>query len=278
MATNLGLVFQKRAIDRLGLRREGSPFWVLLVREPLWLTGILTQIGLGTTCLLVAQALIGPALIPGLVSAGLIVLVGGSILIAGERPTASVLAGTVLLMGAPVLVSCSRMSIHIRTYDFANLQFLARAGLSSAGLLVAILALQLVRRRLRRHLSRLLMLEAGFLLVLSNLWIGPFVAILTRLLLGGWAPGEAMAAAGLGAVQLATNLLGTAKVQLAFRHGQVGQLVPVKQIPIQMAPAALYLLVFRLRLPSSSSLAFLAAAFVLILCGSALLLHRRKSA
>jgi hypothetical protein len=79
-------------------------------------------------------------------------------------------------------------------------------------------------------------------------------------------------------VQLATNLLGTAKVQLAFRHGRAGQLVPIKHIPIQLAPAALYLLVFQLRPPATSSLFFLTAATALILGGSALLLHRRERA
>ena len=46
-----------------------------LVRTPLWLFALFLRFGIGTIFFMIAQVLIGPVLIPGLIASGLVILV-----------------------------------------------------------------------------------------------------------------------------------------------------------------------------------------------------------
>ena len=63
-ANNIGILLQKKVVNRIAGNRQG--FFTKLIRNPLWLVGFIIQIGLGTTFFLLAQVRLGPALIPGL--------------------------------------------------------------------------------------------------------------------------------------------------------------------------------------------------------------------
>ena len=80
IAHNVGDLLQKKAVK--------------LIRKPLWLMGFVIHMGLGTTFFLLAQVRLGPALIPGLMAFGMIVLVIGSLWILKERLGFGEITGT----------------------------------------------------------------------------------------------------------------------------------------------------------------------------------------
>ena len=55
-----------------------------IAKDKTWLLGLILQLAIGSVFFMVAQLLIGPDLVPGLMAAGLIVLAIGSVRILGE--------------------------------------------------------------------------------------------------------------------------------------------------------------------------------------------------
>ena len=78
---NIGLVLQKKVVNEVS---EEAKFFRSLVKKPLWITGLLMELIIGSVFFMIAQIYIGPALIPGLMAFGLIFLAIGSVKIVGE--------------------------------------------------------------------------------------------------------------------------------------------------------------------------------------------------
>lgn len=68
---NLGMLIQKPAVAKT---TAGSSLIRQLIRSPLWLGGFALQFIIGMPLNMLAQSLIGPAIIPGLMAVGLVVL------------------------------------------------------------------------------------------------------------------------------------------------------------------------------------------------------------
>jgi hypothetical protein len=64
-------------------------------------------------------------------------------------------------------------------------------------------------------------------------------------------------------------------VQLAFRVTNASLAIPLQQIPVQTAPAFVFLLVFRLSAPSAAAVLMFCLAVVLIIGGTFLLARRQ---
>ncbi len=79
-----GIIIQKKAVNDMPAEDRAQRFLRTLIKSPKWLGGLLLEYGLGTASFLVAQSLIGPTLVPGLMASGLIVLAIGSVKIIGE--------------------------------------------------------------------------------------------------------------------------------------------------------------------------------------------------
>jgi uncharacterized membrane protein len=73
-----------------------------------------------------------------------------------------------------------------------------------------------------------------------------------------------------------TNAIGIITITQAFRIGQASNLVPIQQVPIQIAPIFVYLLVFLLIPPSIFSILSLVIGIILILISSFLLGKRQE--
>ena len=69
-----GIILQKKAVNDMHAEDKKQRFLSALLKNPLWLGGLALEYGLGTCAFMIAQSLIGPALVPGLMAAGLIVL------------------------------------------------------------------------------------------------------------------------------------------------------------------------------------------------------------
>jgi drug/metabolite transporter (DMT)-like permease len=104
--TQLGSVFQKKAVNE---KSSDSGFMKSLVKSPTWLLGVFLSFGISSIFFLIAQGFIGPALIPGLMSLGLIVLVIGSIKLVGEKLKLEEYLGILLMITGTLLLSLSQL-------------------------------------------------------------------------------------------------------------------------------------------------------------------------
>ena len=77
VVNNLGVLLQKKVVNVHAAQEKG--FMRTLVKNWVWWLGMFLQVGVGMGTFVAAQALIGPALVPGLMASGLIVLALGSV-------------------------------------------------------------------------------------------------------------------------------------------------------------------------------------------------------
>ena len=286
-ASQAGHICQKLVVNQEAGRGKG--FFARLLHRPLWLAGLLLEIGVSTVFFLLAQVRLGPALIPGLTATGLIVLAVGSAWIVREPLRFAELLGIALLIASAVLLGRSRLAIDVGSFDILEWRFLGRAAAFSAAVTALFFALRLRRRsplfaagagRGAKPAIRgaRTALGSGLLYVLSNFWVGPFMGAVLRLFRGELGPAVwAMFAFGSAALVL-TNLFGIAELQRAFRVSRAAVAAPLQILPTQVAPALVYLLVFRLPPPSRAALWQFALGACLILVSSLLMGGRQPRA
>jgi hypothetical protein len=281
-AYNVGMLAQKIAVGRLpaadGIAgRLGSSLFVRLLRSPLWLAGIAAVIVVGVPLNAVAAFWLGPAILPGLMSLGLVVLTVGAVTVAGERLGAADVAGIALVMGGIALVGSSRLRIDVGAAGLhtpAMIVRLAVATLCTASLAAVLLLVALKTRGGRGPLRAL---AAGLLYAPSNLWLAVIMHGLGHWLAG--APiheGLALAVAVLG-VMGASSLSATVVIQYAYRDGNASRVVPIQMVPQQIVPILAFLLVFREMPPSDAALPLAAGGAALILLGAGLLAGRQAT-
>jgi hypothetical protein len=128
-----------------------------------------------------------------------------------------------------------------------------------------ILALELAGSRFAARRELFLAFSSGSLFALSNFWIGPFMGVAVLLLRAPLEVREVILFSVIAVILILTNVIGVGRLQTAFRTGRASQVVPVQQLPIQIAPVLVYLAVFNLQLPSPRSLLFLTSGIVLIM-------------
>jgi hypothetical protein len=293
---------------------EPEGFFARLLRRPIWVLGVALEIGVGTVFFLLAQVYAGPALIPGLMASGLIALALGSAWLLHEPPTFGDMLGIGALIAAAVMLGLSHLNIDLAVFDILEAGFLRRAALFSVTVLALFLVLVFLGRRRRRgHRDNAgpsatltrggansansatrgagsatlrrggwrgqnHALRSGLLYVLSNFWVGPFTGTVLRLFQGRFSLPLAAMFAFTSAVLVLTNLFGIAELQRAFRVSRASVAVPVQMLPTQVAPAIVYLVVFRLEPPSSGALLLFTLGAVLIVVSSFLLGGRQEGA
>jgi hypothetical protein len=273
VVNNTGVLLQKIVVNRIP--EVEQRFFARLVRHPLWLAGFAVHMGLGSTLFLLAQVRLGPALIPGLMAAGLIILVLGSIWILREQLSIAEITGILLLAGAITLLGLSRLTIDVGEFDVLARSFILRSVLFSAVITGLVLSFEILAKHATRYRGSALAISSGLFYVLSNFWVGPFVGAVLRIFDGILTlPVIALFVAG-SAILVVTNIFAIARLQLAFRITNASLAIPIQQIPIQSAPAVVYLVVFRLSAPSTASLPMFCLAIVLII-GSTFVLARRQ--
>jgi hypothetical protein len=272
MAYYSGIVLQKLAVSRLQDHRK---LMVRLIHTPLWLEGFAIQFIIGVPLNLVAAALIGPAILPGLMATGLIALVIGSIRLSHEAFGWMDAAGILFVMGAAALLGLAGLGIDMKSIDFHDGAFQSR--LVSFSLVVgcfsvACLILQRKNSALRGIFRTL---DAGFLFVQSNLWISVMMGLLYRWQGGLFSSRDLTFAIVATAIAATGSLLGVTETQRAFQVGDATRLVPIQAVPQQILPVITFFIVFQLT-PATQNAFFLAGAGVmLVLLGSTLLARRQ---
>lgn len=274
MAFYLGMVVQKAAVRKL---QDHSRLMFRLIRNPLWLEGFAIQFIIGVPLNVLAAALIGPAIIPGLMATGLIVLVIGSIWLGHEAFGWTDGVGILFVMGAAALFGLSGLGIDMKTVDLYDLAFLSR--LVGFTLVVAFLSFtcHFMQRKNGQLRGIFRTLDAGLLFVQSNLWLSMMMGFFYRWQGGLFSIRDLLPLIGATLIAAAGSILGVTETQRAFQVGDASRLVPIQVMPQQILPLATYFLVFQLTPPSEAAFVFAGAGVALVILGSTLLARRQVS-
>jgi drug/metabolite transporter (DMT)-like permease len=282
-AYNAGQIAQKIAVNRLpppapGSGRLRSSLFVRLLASPIWLVGFAVVALVGTPLNLVAALWLGPAILPGLMSLGLVVLAIGAVTVAGEKLGAADLTGIALVMAGILLIGLSRLRVDVASEGMHETALVARlAGftLCSTALAIALLA---VAARAHGARGPLRAVAAGLFFSGSNLWLAVVMNALNHWLAGGpIRDGFGLAAIAL-AIICAASLVGVIVTQHAYRVGNASRVVPIQLVPQQIVPILAFLLVFRCPAPFASALPLAVAGAALVLSGAGLLSGRQVRA
>jgi len=273
-----GIIIQKKAVNEMPAEDKEQRFLRTLIKSPNWLGGLLLEYGLGTAAFLVAQSLVGPALVPGLMASGLIVLAIGSVKIIGEALSLSEYAGIGLIIAGISLLGLSELGISV---DVVR----ERLAASDTAKRIAILTIGLFLLWGITHWGSLwqtrrkgiiMAFSNGFPFAISNLWVNPLLAVFAIVMTGNgnWKQTGLFVLAS--AILVGCNVLGVWQTNEAFKFAQASNIIPVQQISVQITPILFYFYVYALKSPKATSGPFiiLGVAFILL---AAFLLGRRQS-
>jgi drug/metabolite transporter (DMT)-like permease len=291
IADHVGVLIQKAAVNRAP---RGLPLMKSLRKSPLWISGFALQFFLGAPLAVLSVSLIGPAIVPGLMSIGLVVLAFGAIIIQKERVKAMEIAGIAFVILAVTSFGMSRLSIDVHAVSMRDPLLLFRAGAFAA----ALTAIAFICGRIAgRHASRadaggaasadpaaivprvesasaFHAVRAGLLYNLGNLGLGFITAGLARFGRGIFDPVEMTVFLLAAALAAAGTLFGLGATQHALAHGRAAVAIPLQNGVAQILPVLVFFLVYRPYAPGPESLAFLGAACALLMTGVVLLTRR----
>ncbi len=269
---NLGSVFQKKVVNEVP---KEAKFFRSLVKKPLWITGLIMQLGIGSIFFMIAQLFIGPAIIPGLMAFGLIFLAIGSVKIVGESLKKEEIMGIILMIIAIFLLGLSGLRIDITTIEMLQLTTIINMVIFTLSLYSGSILCEIFQRRSERFKGILLAVSSGCQVSINNFWIAPLMAFFVAVFTGTASLGGTILFIVNCGILITSSMLGIAKLQQAFQVANASRMIPIQQVPIQITPIFVYFLVFSLVAPSIFSTIYMMIAIMFILMSSFLLAKRQ---
>jgi drug/metabolite transporter (DMT)-like permease len=275
----VGSLLQKKAVNDVSPEARKSGFMRALVKRPVWILGIICQFGLGAVAFVLAQKIIGPALVPGLTAAGFIVLAVGSVRMLGESLNRVEYLGIAVMIGGVFFLGISGLGIDIATVvallRIPDVQL--RIALFTAALTILWGGLLLASLKSRTRKGIIMALSGGFPYGIMNFWISLLIAVILTITGGRGTILEITVLIVAGVILAVTNVLGVWQMQVTFKYTQASNSVPVHGIAIQVSPIFVYFAVFSLRPGDAMSGVYIVVGALLVII-SGFLLSRRKAA
>jgi uncharacterized membrane protein len=278
LLTQFGQLLEKRAVNHYRVDSQENGFFRRLVKSPVWLSGVFFGLGGGTVAYMLAQSLIGPALTPGLMASGLVILAVGSVRMNKETLNTSEMVGIVLMILGILALGLSGLAINSTQVrkTLADQNALQRITLFTVGFFLMSLISRILAIRSKVRRGMLIALANGFLSCLSDFWINPLLALIAIVLLGNGSHSQIIIFIIASCILVMVASIVTWQNQLAFKYAQASNVVPVAQVPIQIAPIMVYFFIFALTPPNSISVVYILTGTVLTIIAGFLLGRRRE--
>jgi hypothetical protein len=276
--TQFGQLLEKKAVNQFRKDSQENGFFRRLVRSRIWLSGVVFGLGGGTVAYMLAQSLIGPALTPGLMASGLVVLAVGSVRMNQESLNASEIVGIMLMILGILALGLSGLAINstqVRT-TLASQSALQRIALFTASFFTMSIITRVLASHIKDRRGMLIALANGFLSCLSDFWINPLLALIAIVLYGHGSLAQVIIFIIASIILVMVASIVTWQNQLAFKLAQASNVVPVAQVPIQIAPILVYFFIFALTPPNSISVVYILSGTVLTIVAGFLLGRRRE--
>ena len=271
-----GQLLQKKAVNDIRHDDPGRGFMRRLVHSPLWVIGFVVGLCGGTAGYMLAQSLIGPALSPGLMASGLILLSIGSVKLNHEELNKAEITGIVLMIIGILCLGLSELSIsaaQVRTM-LADHSAQVRVIIFTFVLFLGCLISRCLALRSQTRKGLLIVLGNGFLACLSDFWINPMLALIVLVLAGRGTYFQTFFFIMASTILVFTASIITWQNQIAFKYAQASNIIPVAQVPIQISPVMVYFFIFALTPPRTISV-FLILTGTLLTIIAGFLLGRR---
>ncbi len=274
-----GQVLQKKVVNDVRHDDPAKGFFRQLIRSPLWVFGYAVGLGGGTASYMVAQSLIGPALTPGLMASGLIILAIGSVKLNHEELNRSEVTGIILMIIGILCLGLSGLSINSSQAraTLADTSAQIRILIFTAVLFLCCLVSRSLSYRINNHKGLLIALGNGFLSCLSDFWINPLLAVVFLVLTGRGTPNQIFFFIMAVIILIFSGSVFTWASQVAFKYAQASNIIPVAQVPIQISPIVVYFFVFGLTPARPISSVFILTGTVLTILAGFLLGRRAET-
>jgi len=238
--------------------------------------GLLLQIVVGGLVFyFIAIIFIGPALVPGLMSVGLIVLALGSVKILKETLGKEEIFGIMLMIVGVTLLGFSQLSIDVSTFNILDSGFIFRIIVFTIVVLSLTIIFEVLRRKHEKYKGLLMAIEAGLILSLNTVWASPGTTVVTHVVDGIIIEEEIIFGIIIGITLLLFVAIGITIGQISLKYGQANILVPLTSVPIQTIPVIAFFIVF-LSMPSNIfSVIFMIIGLIFITSSSFLLSKRQ---
>ncbi len=270
----LGQVLQKKAVNNIPSGLKGKKYGFLF-RNKTWILGLFLYLVLATVFYMYAEFLLGPVLVPGLMTSGFIALIIGSVTILHEKISFREILGIFILSMGVISLTMSKLIVDCRNIDITNSFIIKKIILFNLLALViwAFFYFLSVKNTDNKHIYRAL--SAGFPYVLSNFWIFPLYVTFPLIFAGDnnfiiWLFFVLSCILLIG-----FNIIGIKELQQAYDLADVSLVAPIQQMPVQIAPL-FYYMVFG-RSFSLKSVFFILFGIVAIL-GSVFLINNPSKA
>ncbi|NVM37913.1 MAG: hypothetical protein HWN81_20135 [Candidatus Lokiarchaeota archaeon] len=269
----IGVLIQKYIINK---HSKDPKFIRSLVRSPLWILGLLLQViigGLGFY--FIAIILIGPALVPGLMAVGLIVLAVGSIKMLNEKLGMEEVIGILLMIAGVTSLGLSELTIDVFTFNIFDSGFIFRIIGFSIAIFVLAIIIEIFRRKYAKNKGLLLAIEAGLILSLNTVWASPGSTVVAHIVDGIIIEEEIIFGIIILIIVLLIVAIGITIGQISLKYGQANVLVPLTNVPIQVIPVITFFIVFLSIPPNVLSVIFVIFGFALVITSSFLLAKKQ---
>ena len=269
----IGALLQKFIVNK---HSDDPKFFKSLVKSPVWILGLLLQViigGLGFY--FIAIILIGPALVPGLMAVGLIVLAIGSIKMLNEKLGKEEIIGILLMIAGVTLLGLSELTIDVFTFNIFDSGFIFRLIGYSITIFVLAIIIEIFRRKHAKNKGLLLAIEAGLILSLNTVWASPGSTVVAHIAEGIIIEEEIIFGIIILIVVLLIVALGITIGQISLKYGQANVLVPLTNVPIQVLPVIAFFIVFLSIPPNVLSVIFVTIGFALVITSSFLLAKKQ---
>ncbi len=238
--------------------------------------GLLLQIVIGGLVFyFIAIIFIGPAIVPGLMSVGLIVLALGSVKMLKETLGKEEIIGILLMIGGVSLLGLSNLSIDVSTFNILNSGFIFRIVVFTIVVLSLAILFEILRRKHEKFKGLLMAIEAGLILSLNTVWASPGTTVVTHVIYGIIINEEIIFGIIIGIILLLIVAIGITIGQISLKYGQANILAPLTSVPIQIIPVISFFIVFLSTPPSVLSVIFMIIGFTLIIISSFLLTKKQ---
>jgi len=238
--------------------------------------GLLLQIVIGGLVFyFIAIIFIGPALVPGLMSAGLIVLALGSVKILKEKLGKEEIFGILLMIAGVSLLGLSELSIDVATFSILDPGFILRLIVFTIVVLSLAIIIEALRRKRENVKGLLMAIEAGLILSLNTVWASPGTTVVIHVADGIIIEEEIIFGIIIGIILLLIIAIGITLGQISLKYGQANVLAPLTSVPIQTIPVIAFFIIFLATPPNILSVIFMIIGFILII-NSSFLLSRRQ--
>jgi drug/metabolite transporter (DMT)-like permease len=238
--------------------------------------GLLLQIILGGLVFyFIAIIFIGPALVPVLMSAGLIVLALGSVKILNEKLGKEEILGILLMITGVTLLGLSELSIDVSSFNILDSSFIFRIIVFSIVILSLAIVFEIIRRKYTKNKGIIMATEAGLILSLNTIWASPGTTVVTHVVDGMIIEEEIVFGIIIGIILLLIVAVGITIGQISLKYGQANILAPLTSVPIQTIPVIAFFIIFLSMPPNILSVIFMIIGFALVIISSFLLTKKQ---